>query len=945
MVSGFSEYFAAMHGCEPYAWQTRLADFVLESERWPSVIDMPTGSGKSAVLDVALYTLAAKPSVFPRRVAFVVDRRIVVDQVFERAERIAAKLNEPAADAPPAAREMSDRLKALSGESGKALEAASLRGGKATIDDEWARYPDQPAVIVSTVDMFGSRLLFRGYGASASMRPIHAALAGSDCLVILDEVQISRAFETTLCEARGIQARPRNRLPDRFMVARMSATTGADAPDVFAAAPEDFEDDRLRPILRKRAILRPESATTRDAVHKKIVSIARAVEKEGSLGRLGIIVNRVRGAREIADALRDAFEKKDVRVTCVTGRMRPLDRIKAGERMMSDFPPDRIPVPPSQDDPLRVLVATQSVEVGADVSFDGLIAECAPSDSLRQRFGRLARRGLNTEPAPMWIVGQGRAGDDPVYGKSVDATWKALKERAPKPLEIEQSFFASFGEDARAPFREAPLIMDAHMNVWAQTRPEPPAQPELEFHLHGMGDSPNPEVTVIWRDDVDSATFEFAPPRLSEGLRVPIAAVRQWLRKQSDDEDEVEVADAYMRPDARSARGRGIPDNRVRLIRKSGQREFRKWNDREDRLDPGDVIIVPTWLGGLSEDGVWDKNSSLVVDDLGDAAQQAAGRALTLRLNPRARRWMMKRGEQGAPPAPNPNRSQDDDAEEYAKIREWMEKWIKADIAPSDGGRRFRAANAVIERIAGVMGEMLEGEPKIERVASAGREFYVLRLPTDDVAEPDMDGSDELGSMTGAGTALSAHMDGVGERAAASAERLGMPAAVVSDLRLAGRLHDVGKSEPRAQETLAGGDPVRAAMLREPLAKSVPGAPVGRLPTSHDSLGAAMVAGAPDLLARANDPDLVIHLVASHHGYARPLARLARDDAPREFGYEFDGCELRVDSGVVNTPEFAAQTLERFQRLSRRYGHYGLAWLEAILRLADHRQSEAERHG
>ena len=95
-------------------------------------------------------------------------------------------------------------------------------------------------------------------------------------------------------------------------------------------------------------------------------------------------------------------------------------------------------------------------------------------------------------------------------------------------------------------------------------------------------------------------------------------------------------------------------------------------------------------------------------------------------------------------------------------------------------------------------------------------------------------------------------------------------------------------------------------------------------------------------MAQASDPDLVIHLIASHHGLARPLGRFARDESPRMVSYEFDGHTLEADSGAVNAAEFDIETADRFRRLTRKYGHHGLAWLETILRLADHRQSAEE---
>ncbi|HLH38661.1 MAG TPA: hypothetical protein VKX39_05895 [Bryobacteraceae bacterium] len=85
------------------------------------------------------------------------------------------------------------------------------------------------------------------------------------------------------------------------------------------------------------------------------------------------------------------------------------------------------------------------------------------------------------------------------------------------------------------------------------------------------------------------------------------------------------------------------------------------------------------------------------------------------------------------------------------------------------------------------------------------------------------------------------------------------------------------------------------------------------------------------------DWELLLHLVASHHGRCRPFAPSVPDDDPVRVQY--DGVSAssahgldRVGSGVS----------ERFWRLTRRYGWHGLAYLEAMVRLADQRVSENE---
>ena len=98
------------------------------------------------------------------------------------------------------------------------------------------------------------------------------------------------------------------------------------------------------------------------------------------------------------------------------------------------------------------------------------------------------------------------------------------------------------------------------------------------------------------------------------------------------------------------------------------------------------------------------------------------------------------------------------------------------------------------------------------------------------------------------------------------------------------------------------------------------------------------------LMGRAHDADLVLHLVATHHGHSRPLPRIVPDDCPQHLAYRHDGHALSARSDFSES-SLALEMADRFWRLSAKYGHHGIAWLEAILRLADHRQSEAEAEG
>ena len=144
-----------------------MTEQVLDTGEWPEVIDLPTGSGKDFSTRYSYLCLAVNPEQFPRRVIFVVDRRIIVDQVYERAKEIQEKV----ADAETGVlKQIKDRIADITGNNSdhdKALLGTTTLRGGIPIDSEWAHRPDLPWVLVSTVDQFGSASCF---GATALHR-------------------------------------------------------------------------------------------------------------------------------------------------------------------------------------------------------------------------------------------------------------------------------------------------------------------------------------------------------------------------------------------------------------------------------------------------------------------------------------------------------------------------------------------------------------------------------------------------------------------------------------------------------------------------------------------------------------------------------------------------------------------------------------------------------
>lgn len=916
----FAAFFRDVHGVEPFPWQQRLTTRVLDQGTWPEVIDLPTGTGKTSVLDTAVFAMAAQPDIAPRRVVFVVDRRIVVDQVYERAQRLKSRI---AAGMTPLLQRVRSRLRLLT--DSEPLGAVALRGG-IPIDNEWTVRPDQPWVVVSTVDQFGSRLLFRGYGVKPGMRPIHAGLAGNDCLVILDEVHLSVPFAETLNQIASFRYGP---LPHRFAVVEMSATPSKLNAERFTLYPTT--DLERSPELRQR-VTAPKHATLQSVRNERSVpsAVLKIIKPLNDSNRrpgheirsVGVIVNRVRTAREVHQTLVDA----DYSTHLITGRMRPLDRVDTLRRIGPVVDPDGR----DRGNNLTVVVSTQAIEVGADFSFDALITECAPVDSLRQRFGRLDRRGSYSvrtgHAAEAWIIGvKSVVGTrpDPIYGYSVRATWKELQRRAKRgPLEVGPTALQNFPEQAGAPRDQAPLVLRTHLDAWAQTSPEPIVQPSIERFLHGMNHRCRADISVVWRRDTSSEALRLVRPRQAETLQIPIDAVRSWLSGA----EETEVADV---PQTDESNGLSASTHSVsgKFVRWGGAARGAERIGVQD-IRPGDVIVADLELGGLSA-GTWDPSCKAPVSDLGDEAQLAYGRRVTLRLDPRL-------SYVSSPPTPRDEATAERPLSE--RIDAWLEKLNEEASRPiwiQKIGSRLGSGRQIIP--VGLEDEHLDGGyyVLIERHEATKKPLVDLEI---------MDGSGEAGSLTGTGTTLRSHLDGVCERTKRTAERLGLPFSIRNDLNIAGRLHDLGKVDPRFQLQLVGGDPIDLEMLDQPLAKSLPRARrVQRYPSGmrHELASVALIESNEAVLSNANDRDLVLHLITTHHGWARPLPPIIDDRAEESLSFTLDGHEM-IASSDLSESSMALDMADRFWRLVDRYGYYGLAWLEAIVRLADHQQSAEE---
>ncbi len=218
-------------GYLPLRWQWRMFERLCRGDI-PAICDLPTGLGKTSIIQLWLLALRyqitnIKPRL-PMRLVYVVDRRTVVDQATSIAE--GAK----------------ERITTL-GLDSNWLSVSTLRG-KFADNRQWAVDPSRPAIITGTVDMIGSRLLFSGYRSGYKSRPLDAGLLGQDALLILDEAHLSEPFAKL---TRSIEALNQDS-PLPIKVMHMSATGRNGGMNAFSLEDSDLEGDRdANPIVRR----------------------------------------------------------------------------------------------------------------------------------------------------------------------------------------------------------------------------------------------------------------------------------------------------------------------------------------------------------------------------------------------------------------------------------------------------------------------------------------------------------------------------------------------------------------------------------------------------------------------------------------------------------------------------------------------------------------------
>lgn len=966
-INGFESFFEALHnGYSPFPWQSRLAREVTE-KGWPQILDLPTSAGKTAIMDIAIFHLAleAEKSTYermaPLRIFFVVDRRLVVDEAFSRGKHIAQRLSE-SINGNGILSEVAKKLCILSN-SDVSLEVLRLRGGMPR-ERAFLRNPLQPAIILSTVDQVGSRLLFRGYGVSEYMRPIHAALVGSDSLIILDEAHLSRPFSETLAWVKRYQSNDWSEVNviRPMVVVEMTATPSAKTKPFTL----DDDTDWTHPLLSKRLTAnkpvllnsikgdKENPAETRNQLVTRLSENATSLMRELCLELdapvVGVVCNRVATAREVFEKLCD-----DGEAILLTGRIRGherdrlldqyLLRMKAGRDQKANTAP-------------LFVVATQTIEVGADLDFDALVTESAALDALRQRFGRLNRLGVRPHCCAIIVhTDYGRSkSEDPVYGEALEATWKWLNSIAKKKrgeklksldfgIQSQREYIQTVNDIAElnTPANQTPVLMPAHVDLLAQTSPPPAVEPEVALYLHGAKTQPE-DVQIVWRADLPETfddeneqavinTVALLPPMQSETLSVPVWAAHAFLSKfREADFSDTEGGEVNIRDLNKGKRW-------VLLWRGS---ESSRMVQKPYDIQPGDTIVVPSLYGGADGFG-WKPDERNPVLDIADTVSLRQRNKRVLRFhNAFVKQWS----------------STNDSEESIVKARSLLKEALN----------QIREGEDLTE-VADKLLDDLKMLPSLNEYIQATLQYFQKNkyrpsvYPTDESPEgiliqerynkkEEFTDEDDSSSLTEKEVFLEDHCVGVGELAQQYAEGSGIEEKLIKDVSLAAQLHDLGKADMRFQAWLRGGDRIAARRAQQLIAKSgLLGATDRRAISEarkqagypkggrHECYSVAMADHNSVLLGDAFDKDLVIHLIGSHHGRGRPFMPAVEDVGMTKIKFNFMNHEIEF-GGKHDLERLGNDWTERFWRLVRRYGYWGLAYLETLVRLADHKRSE-----
>lgn len=898
----FKPVFEALTGHAPFPWQQRLFDRFTEGDI-PSFCNLPTGLGKTNVIAIWLIALARTKGKLPRRLVYVVNRRTVVDQATDEVRKLCDNLGKAGLTQP--------LLELCAFDHDIPLAISTLRGQFAD-NGEWAADPGRPAIIVGTVDMIGSRLLFSGYGIGFKRKPLHAGFLGQDVLLVHDEAHLEPAFSKLLWKIEREQRcdeKPVLNLGKSIYVMELSATSRIEPSGDRDIAVENRlrawkgpleldDDDRKEQLVKdrlyavKRLKLQPVEGSGKNALSETVAKYAGAHDCKKC--RVLIYVRSPDTALVVAEFLRKKLklggEEAHQRIGLLTGTLRGYERDKLAESdLFKAFASD--PNRPRQLEKTLYLVSTSAGEVGVDLDANHLVCDLTTLDSMIQRFGRVNRLGGKDRVAEITVV------SDADQKREKSATKKPkeispLDEAIARTREILQSIVDSGGdvspdalrrvlesqgvEKAFSPVPKMFPATDILFDAWALTtiRDKLPGRPPVEPYLHGISDWELPETYVAWREEVDLITghllerykaddllddYPLKPHELLRHYTHRVVTELEGLTKRLTDDNASKELFAWVIDADGTVEIHPLP----RLVERNKQ--------KKPLVNlSGRTVVLPPAAGGLSEQGMLKGASPWVENrepsyDVGDEWRDEEGKLRRIRV-------------------------QSDDAR--PKPPDGM-RWLRTiDMRPDDEG---------------------DGDFDESSVPAKLRYWHWYESPRTNENEGSKSAHEPVPWQT--------HTNHVTDNATRIAKAVKLPDGHQEAIRLAGKFHDLGKKRELWQRSIGNPDP------KNWLAKSGRNMkPLDLTDYRHEFGSVLDIQEEREFRDQPDDvKDLILHLVASGHGRGRPhfLADEAFDPEPK--------------GKDVN--KMAVEVVQRFARLQRKYGRWGLAYLESLLRAADYAAS------
>jgi len=880
----FSVAFKALTGHASFPWQNRLYRRFMDVEIPPSCT-IPTGLGKTSVIPIWLIALATQGMNgcqvgLPRRLIYIVNRRTVIDQATDVVERMRQQL----IDGNNAViQDLRDALCRLASAGAEVPVAVSTLRGELADNEEWKADPARPAIIIGTIDMVGSKLLFSGYGDGRYGRVHHAGLIGQDALIVHDESHLTPPFGELL---RGVaQAQCQDGRPRAVRVMELSATARGDDADTLRLTSEDE---------KKKAVTQRLDAAKRLQFHEvEAASITGELVRhiaahENDRSKVLVYVRSPKDVQRVANGLRKELgDSAEDRVAVLTGTIRGHER----DELVRSDPVYRALLDHAEEVKQTVyLVSTSAGEVGIDLDADHMVCDRAPLDSMVQRLGRVNRRGGKGRFAQVDVVAEKEKASEKKgkakskkevspYGQAVRVTQAILRrwaDTAGDELDVSprnlRTLIESLEPDERcrafSPSPDAPPLTDILLDAWSLTSVTAPmpGRPMVTAYLHGLTNDP-PETYLAWRKEVTLLREANVDARsLREWFRACRVAIRERLPNRTDRVKE--ALEVLLKTHRKNDQGRDFP---VVLLDERGVAEWSCLSGIAEKRFPlaYRTVVLPVEAGGLTGDGMLDGKSTEAASDVADTSgEDAAG--------DRRERWLCGQVAAGEGAV--------------------CERLVTGDRGPSP-------PQDLCERQRTVLQESPEGAEE-----EGGSKHLLL------MAEPRHSAEDDPESAR-VSQSLDDHTRQVVETVERIADALELDASLKDALRVAARWHDRGKDRLLWQRFAMNTDPAN------PLGKSrrfLSGRVLGGY---RHGFGSLLEAAAGGNVSDHPEADLILHLVASHHGWARPHFDTTAFDHER--------------FSTADGWEAIAETMRRFGRLQHRFGRWGLAWLESLLRCAD----------